>query len=127
MPNEFGRNKRLAALIKTIIGKLLQHQVVFEWEGLVTLTAVDLSPDLNNAKLYYIYLSSASLQADKHEEVTTKLNEQVGVFRHHLAKQLTSKRVPKLHFYYDKSIAQAEHLNSLIEQAHNKSSAFPSY
>ena len=52
MPKEFGRNRRVAQLIKEELAILIQKRFPISQYGLVTLTSVDVSPDLKNSKVY---------------------------------------------------------------------------
>ncbi len=111
MPKEFGRNRRVAELIKHELATAIQQQFPVNEYGLITVSAVDVSPDLKNANVYITCLG----YDNGIEGLVKDLNEQAGSFRSRIAKAMTSRGVPKIKFKYDKSVAQGERLTSLID------------
>jgi len=119
MPREFGRNRRVAQLIKEELAILIQEKFPLSQFGLITLTNVDVSSDLKNSTIYFTSLN----QKESNSELTTELNQQVGYFRYEISQLLTSKTVPSLCFKYDNSIERAQRLSSIIESISNKESS----
>ena len=116
MPKEFGRNRRVAQLIKEELAILIQKRFPISQYGLVTLTSVDVSPDLKNSK---VYITNLNMKKSK-SELIDELNLQAGNFRHEISRLLTSRTVPSLSFNYDESIERAHRLNEIIESASSK-------
>ncbi len=111
MPREFGRNKRVADLVQRELAGIIQHEQTDTGIDLVTISYVDISPDLKNAKIYFTSLDASNTRDD----ITGRLNSFAGHFRHLLAQNLTMKIVPKLKFIYDESIERGTHLNALLD------------
>lgn len=83
--------------------------------GLITVSGVNVSPDLKNARIFFTCMSN---KADiKH--VSEMLNEYTGLFRHELAQSLTMRSVPKISFEFDQSLDRANRLTALIESLDN--------
>ena len=118
MPREFGRNRRVAQLIKEELAILIQKKFPLSQFGLITLTNVDVSSDLKNSTIYFTSLN----QKESNSELTAKLNEHAGYFRYEISQLLTSKTVPSLYFKYDNSIERAQRLSRIIESISNKES-----
>ena len=118
MPREFGRNRRVAQLIKEELAILIQKKFPLRQFGLITLTNVDVSSDLKNSTIYFTSLN----QKESNSELTAKLNEHAGYFRYEISQLLTSKTVPSLNFKYDNSIERAQQLTSIIESISNEES-----
>lgn len=110
MPREFGRNQRVAGFIKQEVAILIQRAFPLNDYGMITVTEVDVSPDLKNAKIYVTTLGD-KLSAD---ELVAALNEEAGSIRHDLSQVLTSRGVPVLTFLYDKTIARAQRIDEII-------------
>ncbi|MEQ8289209.1 MAG: 30S ribosome-binding factor RbfA [Gammaproteobacteria bacterium] len=110
MPREFGRNQRVAGFIKQELAILIQRAFPLNDYGMITVTEVDVSPDLKNAKIFVTTLGD-KLSAD---ELVAALNEESGSLRHDLSQVLTSRGVPVLTFLYDKSIARAQRIDEII-------------
>ena len=111
MPKEFGRNRRVAQFIKEELSILIQREFPLSQFGMITLTNVDVSPDLKNAIVYFTVLNNT----DSNETLVNELNDQAGHFRHEIAIMMTSKGVPVLRFKYDESIERAQRLTDIIE------------
>ncbi len=79
--------------------------------GMVTLHAVEVSPDYAHAKVYF------SLLVGDHEACQAGLNEAAGFVRNGLFKRLQIHTVPTLHFVFDRTTERAAELNLLINQA----------
>jgi len=118
MPREFGRNRRVAQLIKEELAILIQKKFPLSQFGLITLTNVDVSSDLKNSTIYFTSLN----QKESNLELTTELNQHAGYFRYEISQLLTSKTVPSLCFKYDNSIERAQRLSGIIESISNKES-----
>ncbi len=111
MPREFGRNQRIAHFIREELATLIQREMPLNEYGMITLTDVDVSPDLKNATVLF------TVFGDQYpaEQMQISLNELAGHFRHELSALMTSKGVPSLKFKYDESIARAQRLDDLID------------
>lgn len=116
MAGEYSRNQRVAELVRRELASLIQREAPTADLGLVTLSHVDLSPDLKNARVYFTCLESALTE----EAAADLLNERAGHFRRLLAKALPLRVAPALRFLFDRSIAQADRLSVLIDSANRK-------
>ena len=117
MPKEFGRNHRVAKLIKEELATLIQEKFPLKQYGLVTLTNVDVSPDLKNSTIYFTSLNNKKANS----EITIELNQNAGHFRYEVSKILTSKTVPSLCFKYDQSMERVQRLNTIFELVNTQS------
>ena len=79
--------------------------------GMVTLNAVEVTPDYAHAKVYF-----SQLLGDN-EACTKALNEAAGFLRNGLFKRLTIHTVPTLHFVYDQTTERAADISALIAKA----------
>jgi len=116
MPKEFGRNRRVAQFIKEELAVLIQRDFPLNQYGMVTLTTVDLSPDLKNATVYVTALNNK----EPTEKLVAEMNGQAGHFRHELSRMMTSRGVPSLRFKYDESIERAQRLTDIIESVSHR-------
>ena len=79
--------------------------------GLITLQAVEVTPDYAHAKVFF------SLLIGDVKECQTALNEAAGFLRNVLFKRLQIHTVPTLHFEFDRTTERAAELSALIQQA----------
>jgi len=79
--------------------------------GLVTLTGVELSRDQSHAKVFFTVLGSQA------EDAQSGLANAAGFLRSELARRLTTRKVPELHFAYDESVERGMRITHLIDEA----------
>ena len=112
------RNARINSLLKREISELLERTVNDpRLCGVISVTDVSVSSDLEYAKVFVSILGS---EADKREALKG-FNAASGFLRKELASRLTLKYVPKLSFYCDDSIERGAKLLKLIEQVEGSS------
>jgi ribosome-binding factor A len=104
------RPDRVADLIRSELATLLGRDVHDPGIGFVTLTRVQLSPDLQQARVRY-----TSLGDDKARTATARALERATPFlRRQIGSRLRLKRVPELKFDYDESIAGQDRIEQLL-------------
>ena len=79
--------------------------------GMVTINAVEVTPDYAHAKVFF------SVLVGDPEDSAAALNEAAGFLRNGLFKRLQIHTVPTLHFHFDRSTERAADLTALINQA----------
>jgi ribosome-binding factor A len=107
---------QVAERIKEIVAEHLVYSADPRFQ-LVTVTSVMVSPDLRNAKVYWVvsFLSGVD-RMERISEVQEGLEAAAGSFRRVLAKQLNIRFVPELRFYYDDTLDTVEHVEKLMER-----------
>jgi ribosome-binding factor A len=107
---EYNRTDRVAAAIKRILAQPLADLVSEASVGLVTMSDVDVSPDLKKATV----LVTAYSDRGSWISLENHLNENGYILQGILSRQLRSKRTPILLFRVDDSLAQTDRINKLI-------------
>ena len=79
--------------------------------GMVTLNAVEVTPDYAHAKIFF------SVLVGEPAECEAGLNEAAGFLRNGLFKRLQIHTVPTLHFQFDQTTERAADMNALIARA----------
>lgn len=116
MPKEFGRHRRVSDLIQRELATLIQREMDTHRFGLITISTVDVSPDLLNAKVFV-----TSLRDDiNKDDMVLALNENAGHFRHELAQNSPLRTTPKLNFVFDSSVEHGSRLSALIDSVQVK-------
>jgi ribosome-binding factor A len=113
MPREYERSSRIAEQLQRELSELIRRQVKDPRVHLVTITDVDVSPDLSNANVLISVLGAQAPQP----EVVAALNHAAGFLRHMLGRSLKLRSIPALHFHYDDTLDRAAHLDALIKRA----------
>jgi len=111
------RTERIGEQIRAELARLLHEEITDPRIGFVTLTQVDVAPDLSNARVYWSAVQSKDSNDLSNSEAG--LESAAGFLRHRLARLLDLKRVPELRFRYDSSLAQGEATLSLLRELQN--------
>ena len=113
MPKEYPRAARLNSQLQRELDSLIRDELRDPRVKGVTLTSVDVSPDMRHAK---IHVSVLALDG-KPAEAAKALNGAAGKLRVSLKHRLAIKHIPELHFHGDETAANADHINRLIRAA----------
>ena len=106
------RPDRVADQIRSELALLLAREVHDPGIGFVTMTRVQLTPDLQQARVYYTALGD-----EKERRSTARaLERAVPFLRRQIGSRLRLKRVPELQFVYDESIAGQDRIEQLLNE-----------
>jgi ribosome-binding factor A len=106
------RTERIAEQLRSEIARVLREDATDPRTRLVTLTRVDVAPDLSNALVFWSALDIRD--ADSAEDTQDALESAASFVRRHLAHSLPLRRVPALHFRYDPSLILGDQTLSLL-------------
>ncbi|MGQ0654527.1 MAG: 30S ribosome-binding factor RbfA [Betaproteobacteria bacterium] len=110
MKKSSGRPHKLGDLIQRELSQLLARELRDPRVGMLTITAVDVSPDLSHAKVFFTLL-----QKEKLEDTLHGLKRSAGFLRSQLARRIKLYTTPELRFVYDESVERGDHLSRLID------------
>lgn len=105
------RGFQVADQIQRDLAEIIARELKDPRVGMVTITAVEVTPDYAHAKVFF------SLLVGDPEETTAALNQAAGFLRNHLFKRLHIHTVPTLHFQFDRTTERAADMNALIAKA----------
>jgi ribosome-binding factor A len=104
--NRIGRiNEEIQRELSTLIRTLKDPRV----HGLVSITAVETTPDLRFAKVFVSVLDQSDL-----DEVLKGLKSSAGYLRRELSRTLSLRYTPELIFHRDNSIDKGTHILKLL-------------
>lgn len=108
------RPQRVADQIREEITSRLARDVHDPGIGFVTLTRVEVTPDLQLARVFYTTLGS-----DAERRQTAKALRRAAPFlRYQVGQRLQLRRVPVLEFTFDKSVENQERVEQLLREIH---------
>jgi ribosome-binding factor A len=105
-----GRPQKLGDQIQRELSDLVQRELRDPRVGMVTITSVDVSPDLSHAKVFFTILEQQKLA-----ETSAGLKRSAGFLRSQLAKRIKLYTTPELRFVYDESVERGDRLSRLID------------
>jgi ribosome-binding factor A len=105
------RSFKVADQIQRDLTELIARELKDPRVGMVTIQAVEVTPDYAHAKVFF------SLLVGDPEETAEALNQAAGFLRNGLFKRLHIHTVPTLHFHFGRTTERAADMNALIAQA----------
>jgi ribosome-binding factor A len=104
------RSHRVADQIQRDVAELIR-ELTNPRVGLVTINAVEVSPDYAHARVFFSVLGGEPAESE------AALNDAAGFLRNGLFKRLAIHTVPMLHFQFDRTTERAADLSALIARA----------
>jgi len=105
------RGFRIADQIQRDLSELIARELKDPRVGMVTINAVEVTPDYAHAKVFFSVLTGNP------DETLEALNHAAGHLRNGLFKRLHIHTVPTLHFIFDRTTERAADMNALIAKA----------
>ncbi len=117
MPQEFARSERVAQTINRQLAMILRNQVKDPRVSTLTITDVEVTKDLRQAKIFVTSLDDDKVDIEDTMQAVEKAN---GFMRRALAQVVDLRHCPNLIFVYDNSVSQGAYMSALIDAALNK-------
>lgn len=109
----FRRTDRINELLREEVSVLVRDEVRDPRVGLATVTAVQTSPELDHARVFVTTLGDEAERA----EVLAGLQSAAPYIRSQLSKRLHMRRIPELHFEFDRQLEEAMRIEALLREA----------
>lgn len=108
----FSRSDRVSEQIRRDLAEIISSELKDPRIGMISLTAVELTPDYAHAKIFFTTLDTSHLP-----EIQAGLRRASGFMRRELGRRVRIHTLPELHFIHDNSLERGASLSLLIEQA----------
>lgn len=118
MPSETSRTRRVGEQIKRELSAPIRTVAQEEALGMITITAVNVSPDLRQAQVLVTAIGTERPMG----QIIASLNDHGGEMRYHLAHALSLRTIPRLGFVYDESVERGMRMDRLLDSLHTDSS-----
>ena len=107
----YKRSQRVGDLIREEVADIIMYRLKDPRIGFVTVTGVDMAPDMKSARIY------VSVLKEEDREVTLDiLNSSKHFIRSLLAKRLSMKFIPTVEFRFDTSIEYGYKIDRLLKE-----------
>ena len=109
------RQEKVARIIKEAVSDIIRNQLNDpRMDGLVSVTDVDISPDLKTADVFLSILATNDTAARK---TFAAINHATGYIQTEVGSRMTSKYFPRLNFCEDKKVKKTLETLKLIDEA----------
>ena len=116
------RPERIGDQIRVEITGMLSRQVHDPGIGFLTVTRVEVSADLQHARVYYTALGDEKAR----RESARALERASSFLRRQLAGRLRLRRAPELQFFYDESIEKHDRIERILIEIEQERAQRPS-
>jgi len=89
--------------------------------GFVTVTRVQVTSDLQHARVYYTSLGDATAR----QNTARALERAAGFMRRHIGQRLRLRRAPEIHFEFDASIGHQDRVAQLLKEIADEQAVQP--
>lgn len=111
------RAHRVAAEIQAAVADLLTRGAIHDPRiGFITLTGVEVSPDLSVARIYYSMIGTDAQKA----ETQAGLTAAKGFIRREVTKRVKLRVSPEVFFTFDPSLDEGDKIERLLKEVRNK-------
>ncbi|HQJ15622.1 MAG TPA: 30S ribosome-binding factor RbfA [Candidatus Omnitrophota bacterium] len=106
------RHERVKQAIKREVSLIIANELMDPRMGFVTITAVDLSPDMRYAKVSYSVMGSV----EQHKQTKGALESALGLIRTLVAERVQLRFAPEISFHEDLSTEYSAHMQEVFEK-----------
>ena len=111
----FARSERVNDQIQRDLSEIIRTELKDPRVGMVTITAVEVTPDYAHATVYFTQLAGKVSVEDS----VFGLQKAAGFLRSELGKRIKIHQIPQLKFKFDASLERGVALSALIDQANS--------
>ena len=106
------RPERVADQIRAEVTTMIARELHDPGVGFVTITRVQVSPDLQHARVFYTVLGDDVAQKTSGQA----LQRAAGFMRRQIGQRLRLRRAPELHFEYDGGVGHQDRVEQLLKE-----------
>lgn len=110
------RTNRVSEQIKKELGLIIQREMKDPRVGFITVTGVEVTNDLSQAKVYISVMGSE----EQKQNSLKALEKAQGFLRSEIGARIQMRHVPELLFKLDQSIEYGNKIEQLISQLHRE-------
>ena len=114
MAKEFSRTQRVAQQLQKELAVILQREIKDPAIVMTTISSVDVSRDMNYAKIYVTFFPIGEQTA---EGSLAALREMAPYIRSLLGKEIRLRVTPELNFIFDQSLTEGMRISNLVSKA----------
>ena len=106
------RPDRVADLIRAEVSTMIARELHDPGVGFVTVTRVQVSADLQHARVFYTSLGDQTARTN----TARALERAAGFMRRQIGQRLRLRRMPEIHFEFDESVGHQDRVAQLLKE-----------
>jgi len=112
MKKDSRRSQRVADVVRAELSRLILLEAHDKDLHLVTVTDVEMPPDLRSARVYFSCLGAD----EEREKAADALRRAAGYLRREVGQRCQLRYAPELHFIFDRSLERGARIEELLHQ-----------
>jgi ribosome-binding factor A len=109
------RPERVADQVRAEVSSMIARDLHDPGLGFITITRVQVSPDLQHARVYYTTMGDPAAR----KNTARALQRAASFMRREIGHRLRLRRAPELEFTFDESIEHQSRVEELLQQWHD--------
>jgi ribosome-binding factor A len=114
------RTRQVGELLREELTDIIRREVKDPRIGFMSVTNVDVTPDIRSAR---VYISVLGTDAER-EDTLSALRSASKFIRFHLKPRLRMRQIPELEFRDDRSMEYAQHISETLRELRERDEAF---
>ena len=106
------RPSRVGEQIREDLSELIAREVQDPGIGFITITRVKVTPDLQQARVYYTTLGDQKAR----KESQRGLERATPFLRRQLGRRIRLRRIPELQFFFDESVERHDRIERILQE-----------
>ena len=115
------RPERVADLIRAEVTTMIARELHDPGVGFVTVTRVQVSNDLQHARVFYTVLGDATAR----KNTAKALERAAGFMRRQIGQRLRLRRTPEIEFQFDESVGHQDRVAQLLKEIADEHAGTP--
>jgi ribosome-binding factor A len=112
----YARHERVAEEVREALATALQRDVHDPRLLEISITAVKLTPDLSQGRVFWMPITPEPLSERDRRPYERALRDAAGFLRSHVARSISIRAVPELTFEYDESIEYGRQMEEILDK-----------
>lgn len=108
----YKRSQRVGELLHHEISRMIQFELKDPRIGFVTVTGVELTDDIQHARIYFTVMGEES----NRQQTARGLEKAIPFMRRELGRRLHLRTIPELVFHYDNSLEYGNRIERLLQE-----------
>lgn len=109
------RVRRVSETLKEVLSEIIQLELKDPHVGFVTVTGVEMTPDLKQARVWVSVMTAQGKESEE-EETFKALNHAKGFIKGEVAKRVRLRYMPELTFMRDETVRTSMRIEDILKE-----------
>lgn len=106
------RSDKISITLKKAISDIIAIKLQSEFDSLVTISEVKITPDLSDARIFVSVMGNINSET----KIIRILNKNTALFKNSIGQYIKLRRIPSIKFLLDSTLENAQRIQELIDE-----------